>query len=81
MCEKRKNGAKYVCEVLKCIDLNKLQRSNERVSQDKESISKGIKIVSKKKVRKFVAFLTGGEDWLNVNRTADHAGSYKTLSV
>ena len=37
MCEKLKNGAKYVCEVLKCIDLNKLQRSNERVSQDKES--------------------------------------------
>ena len=49
MCEKRKNGAKYVCEVLKCIDLNKLQRSNERVSQDKESLAKGIKIVSKKK--------------------------------
>ena len=40
MCEKRKNGAKYVCEVLKCIDLNKLQRCNERVSQDEESLER-----------------------------------------
>ena len=27
-------------------------------------------INSEKKVRKYVAFLTGGEDWLNVNRPA-----------
>ena len=40
MCEKRKNGAKFVCEVLKCIDLNKLQRCNERVSQDEESLER-----------------------------------------
>ena len=40
MCEKRKNGAKYVCEVLKCIDLTKLQRCNERVSQDEESLER-----------------------------------------
>ena len=40
MCEKRKNGAKFVCEMLKCIDLNKLQRCNERVSQDEESLER-----------------------------------------
>ena len=37
---KWKNGAKYVCEVLKCIDLNKLQRCNQRVSQDEESLER-----------------------------------------
>ena len=40
MCEKRKNGAKYVCEVLKCIDLTKLQKCNERVSEDEESLER-----------------------------------------
>ena len=40
MCEKRKNGAKYVCEVLECIDLTKLQRCNERVSEDEESLER-----------------------------------------
>ena len=33
MCEKRKNVAKYVYA-----NLNKIQRSNEGVSQDKESL-------------------------------------------
>ena len=91
----------------KNINLNKIQRSNERVSQDKESlerhndslrnkksanslhslrefwavsmeieqpknmlvdnISRKTYINSEKKVRKYVAFLTGGEDWLDVN--------------
>ena len=50
------------------IDLNKIQRFNERVSQDKESLERHNDSLQNKKVRKFVAFLTGGEDWLNVNR-------------
>ena len=89
------------------INLNKIQRSNERVSQDKESlerhndslqnkrsanslhsllefwavsckssskknmlvdkISRKTSINSEKRVRKYVALLTGGEDWLDVN--------------
>ena len=35
VCEKRENGAKYLY-----INLNKKQRSNEGVSQDKESLSR-----------------------------------------
>ena len=40
MCERRKNGTKYVCEGVKCIDLNKQQRCNERVSKNKESLER-----------------------------------------
>ena len=35
VCEKRENGAKYLY-----INLNKIQRPNEGVSQDKESLSR-----------------------------------------
>ena len=49
----------------KNINLNKIQRSNERVSQYKESLER-----HKTKVRKFVAFLTGVLGCLNVNRAA-----------
>ena len=35
VCEKRENGAKYLY-----INLNKIQRFNEGVSQDKESLSR-----------------------------------------
>ena len=35
-----------------------------------DKISRKTEISSKKKVRKYVAFLTEGEDWLNVNRPA-----------
>ena len=35
-----------------------------------DKISRKKIINSKKKVRKYVAFLTGGEDWLNVNQPA-----------
>ena len=35
VCEKRENGAKYLY-----INLNKIQRSNEGVSQDKESLER-----------------------------------------
>ena len=34
MCEKRKNGAECI-RGIKNVNLNKIQRSNERVSQDK----------------------------------------------
>ena len=44
MCEKRKNGA----ECIKNISRNKIQRSDERVSQDKESLERH-KIVFKTK--------------------------------
>ena len=36
MCEKRKNGA----ECIRGINLNKIQRSNEEVSQDKDSLER-----------------------------------------
>ena len=49
MYEKRKNGAKCVRGIKKInINLNKIQRSNERVSQDKNLI-KGIMVVLKTK--------------------------------
>ena len=49
MYEKRKNGAKCVRGIKKInINLNKIQRSNERVSQDK-NLLKGIMIVLKTK--------------------------------
>ena len=35
VCEERENGAKYLY-----MNLNKIQRSNEEVSQDKESLSR-----------------------------------------
>ena len=35
-----------------------------------DKISQKTQINSEKKVRKYVAFFTGGEDWLNVNRPA-----------
>ena len=53
----------------KNINLNKVQRSNERVSQDKESFERhNNDSLQNKKVRKFVAFLTGVLGCLNVNR-------------
>ena len=36
MCEKRKNGPEYI----RGINLNKIQRSNERVSQDKDCLER-----------------------------------------
>ena len=39
MCEKRKNGAKCI-RGLKILNLNKIQRSNERLSQDKQSLER-----------------------------------------
>ena len=54
----------------KNINLNKVQRSKERVSQDKESLERHNNSLQNKKVRKFVAFLTGVLGCLNVNRTA-----------
>ena len=54
------------------INLNKIQRSisNERVSQDKECLERHNDSLQNKKVRKFVAFLTGVLGCLNVNRAA-----------
>ena len=97
MCEKCKNGAEYIPRY-KNKNLNKIQRSNEWVAQDKESLerkkvrkfvaflvvaallrtdtpvdkklSKGKHNFCKTKGSQCVAFLTGGEDRLNVNRTA-----------
>ena len=40
MCEKRKNGAECIRGINKNINLNKIQRFNERVSQDKESLER-----------------------------------------
>ena len=40
MCEKRKNGAECIRGISKNINLNKIQRFNERVSQDKESLER-----------------------------------------
>ena len=57
------------------INLNKIQRFNERVSQDKESLERDNDSLQNKKVRKFVAFLTGVLGCLDVNRAAKkHAG-------
>ena len=39
MCEKGKNGAECI-QRYKNINLNKIERSNERVSQDKESLER-----------------------------------------
>ena len=46
-----------------------------------KSLSKGIKIVSNERSSNSLHSSQGEEDWLNANKTADHAGSYKTLSV
>ena len=54
----------------KNINLNKIQRSNERVSQDIECLERHNDSLQNKKVRKFVAFLTGVLGCLNVNRAA-----------
>ena len=59
-----------MCQRYKNINLNKIQRSDERVSQDKESLERHNNSLQNKKVRKFVAFLTGVLGCLNVNRTA-----------
>ena len=40
MCEKRKNGAECIRGINENINLNKIQRFNERVSQDKESLER-----------------------------------------
>ena len=39
MCEKRKNGAECI-RGIKNVNFDKIQRSNERVSQDKESLER-----------------------------------------
>ena len=76
MCEKRKNEAECIKGIYKKINLNKIQRSNEGVTQDKESLERHNDSLSEKqKVRKFVAFLTGVLGCLNVNRAVKkHAG-------
>ena len=58
MCEKRKNGAECI-RGIKNVNFDKIQRSNERVSQDKESLERHNDSLQNKKVRKFVALLTG----------------------
>ena len=70
MCEKRKNGAECMRGINENINLNKIQRFNERVSQDKESLERHNDSLQNKKVRKFVAFLTGVLGCLDVNRAA-----------
>ena len=48
------------------INLNKIQRSNKRVSQDKEFLeTNNDSLQNKRSARKYVALLTEGEDWLN----------------
>ena len=69
MCERRKNGAECIRGV-KNVNLNKIERSNERVSQDKESLERHNDSLQNKKVRKFVALLTGVLGCPNVNRAA-----------
>ena len=54
----------------KNINLNKIQGFNERESQDKEPLERHNDSLQNKKVRKFVAFLTGVLGCLNVNRAA-----------
>ena len=74
MCEKRKNGAECI-KRYKNINLNKIERFNERVSQDKEFLERHNDSLQNKKVRKFVAFHMGVLGCLNVNRAAKkHAG-------
>ena len=64
-----------MCQRYKNINLNKVQRSDERVSQDKESVERHNDSLQNKKVRKFVGFLTGVLGCLSVNRAAKkHAG-------
>ena len=50
----------------KNINLNKIQRSNERVSQVKDSLERHNDSLQNKKVRKFVAFFMGVLGCLNV---------------
>ena len=59
ICEKRKNGAECIRRY-KNVNLNKIQRSNECVTQDKESLERKNDSYGwslKQKVRKFVTFL------------------------
>ena len=59
VCEKRKNGAECIRRY-KNVNLNEIQRSNECVAQDKESLERkndSYEWSLKQKVRKFVAFL------------------------
>ena len=59
---------------IRCIPHGSLGLSHCKSSSKKNmlvgKISRKTEINSKKKFRKYVAFLTGGEDWLNVNRPA-----------
>ena len=57
-------------------NLNNIQRFNERVSQDKESLEMHIDSLQ----NKFVAFLTGVLGCLNVNRAAKKHASWQNLS-
>ena len=65
----------------KNINLIKTQRSNERMSQDKDSLKRH-NVVFKQKVCKFAVFLTGVLGGLNVNRAAKkHAGRQNLKNV
>ena len=78
-CHRTKNLLKGIMIVFKtkgskirCIPHGSFGLSQCKSSSKKnmlvDKISRKTCINSKKKVRKYVAFLTGGEDWLNVNR-------------
>ena len=54
-----RNVSDPLYQTFKHINLNKIHRSNKRVTRDKESLSRLIMWSSKQKVRKFVAFFTG----------------------
>ena len=69
-----------IYERYETINLNKKQRSNERVSQDKEFLERHNDSLQNKKVRKFVAFLTGVLGCLNVNRAAKKHAGWQNLS-
>ena len=59
ICEKGKNGVECIRRY-KNVNLNKIQRSNECVAQDKESLERKYESYGwslKQKVRKFVTFL------------------------
>ena len=75
MREKRKNGAECIKGIYKNINLNKIQRSNEGVSQDKESLERHNDSLKNK--RSASSLHCSREFWaVNVNRAAKkkHAG-------
>ena len=73
MCKAQECGGMY--QRYKNINLIKIQRSNERMSQDKDSLERHNDSLQNKKVRKFVVFLTGVLGGFSVNRAVKkHAG-------